>query len=318
MRASAPLGWPARTGTVAAGLALAQVLPEPPNRFHPVAWFGAAMQRVETGIYRDDRRRGLEHTVIGAALGAASGFVGRRLLGPAIANVVATTLTVGGRMLNREAAEIGTALAAGDLTSARDRLPALVGRDPSGLGHEEIARAVVESVAENTVDAFVAPALWATAAGGVGALTYRAINTMDSMVGHHSLRFEHYGWASARLDDLVNWVPARVTAAVVALLRPPRARAVWRAVTIDAPHHPSPNAGVVEAAFAAALGVRLGGANRYGDRLEERAPLGSGRAPVPDDIDAAVRLSRQVASVMTAALAIIAAAPSVVRLLRSR
>ena len=122
------------------------------------------------------------------------------------------------------------------------------GRDPSSLSADEVARAVVESVAENSVDAVVAPVVWGTVAGGVGALTYRAINTMDAMVGHHSDRFEQFGWASARVDDLVNWVPARIAAALVALLRPRQAREVWRAVRVDAPRHPSPNAGVIEAA----------------------------------------------------------------------
>ena len=175
---------------------------------------------------------------------------------------------------------------------------------------------MVESVAENTVDAIVAPVLWGTVAGGVGALTYRAINTMDAMVGHHSDRFDQFGWASARLDDLVNWVPARVAAALVALLRPRRAREVWRAVRDDAPQHPSPNAGVVEAAFAAALDLRLGGVNRYGERVEERAALGRGRAPTAADIAAAVRLSRQLAGALIAGLAIAAAAPSVVQRLK--
>jgi adenosylcobinamide-phosphate synthase len=136
------------------------------------------------------------------------------------------------------------------------------------------------------------------------------------MVGHHGDRFEQFGWASARLDDLVNWVPARVAAALVALLRPRRAREVWRAVRVDAPRHPSPNAGVVEAAFAGALDLRLGGVNRYGDRVEERAALGRGRAPTAGDIAAAVRLSAQLAGAMIAGLAIAAAAPSVVRRLR--
>jgi adenosylcobinamide-phosphate synthase len=312
------LAWPARTGTVAIGLALAQVLPEPPNRYHPVAWFGAAMQQTENRRYRDDRRRGVEHTILGATMAAAGGFLGRRVLGPVAANVAATTLTVGGRMLTSEALAIESLLAAGDLGGARARLPALVGRDPTDLGPDEIARAVIESVAENSVDALVAPALWATAAGGVGALTYRAINTMDSMVGHHSDRFEQYGWASAKLDDLVNWVPARIAAGLVALLRPRRAELVWTAVRVDAPRHPSPNAGVIEAAFAAALGLQLGGTNRYGDRIEDRARLGQGSAPVPSDIRAAVHLSRQVAGVMIGALAAVAAAPSVVRLLRGR
>ncbi len=240
---------PARAGSVAIGLALAQVLPEPPNRYHPVAWFGSAMQQTEDRRYRDDRRRGVEHTILGATVAAAGGFIGRRVLGPVAANVAATTVTVGGRMLTSEAVAIESALTIGDLEGARSRLPALVGRDPADLGPDEIARAVVESVAENSVDALVAPVLWATAAGGVGALTYRAINTMDSMVGHHGARFEQYGWASAKLDDLVNWVPARVAAALVALIRPRRAAAIWTAVRVDAPHHPSPNAGVIEAAL---------------------------------------------------------------------
>ena len=315
-RGQGRLSLPARAGTVAAGLALAQVLPEPPNRYHPVAWFGSTMERAEQRRYRDDRARGVQHAAIGAAIGAATGFAGRLLVGPAAMNVVATTVTVGGRMLTSEAVAIGAALDAGDLDDARARLPALVGRDPSSLSADEVARAVVESVAENSVDAVVAPVLWGTVAGGVGALTYRAINTMDAMVGHHSDRFEQFGWASARLDDLVNWVPARVAAALVALLRPGRAREVWRAVRVDAPRHPSPNAGVVEAAFAAALDLRLGGVNRYGDRVEERAALGRGRAPTAADIAAAVRLSHQLAGAMIAGLAIAAAAPSVVRRLK--
>ena len=164
---------------------------------------------------------------------------------------------------------------------------------------------MVESVAENTVDALVAPgAAGPSVAGGVGALAYRAVNTMDAMVGHHSDRFEHYGWASARLDDLVNWVPGPGRGrGLVALLRPRRAAAIWRAVRVDAPHHPSPNAGVIEAAFAAALGLQLGGTNRYGDRVEERARLGRA-APRPGATSQRPsRLSRQVAGVMIGALA---------------
>jgi adenosylcobinamide-phosphate synthase len=141
---------------------------------------------------------------------------------------------------------------------------------------------------------------------------------MDAMVGHHSARHEHYGWASARLDDLVNWVPARLAAGLVALVRPRRAAAVWRAVRLDAPQHPSPNAGVVEAAFAAALDLRLGGTNRYGERVEERAPLGRGRPAEPGDIARAVRLSRHLTGAMLAGLAIAVAAPSVVNLLKGR
>jgi adenosylcobinamide-phosphate synthase len=178
-----------------------------------------------------------------------------------------------------------------------------VGREPAGLDEQEIARAVVESVAENTVDALVAPAFWAAVCGAPGALAYRAVNTLDAMVGHRSTRYHAYGWASARLDDVAGYLPARLTAALVAGVRPGRAAAVWRAVRGQAPAHPSPNAGVAEAAFAAALGLRLGGCNRYGDRVERRPWLGQGRPAARSDIQAAVRLSSDVSWLLTAILA---------------
>ncbi len=164
-------------------------------------------------------------------------------------------------------------------------------------------RAVVESVAENTVDAVVAPALWGAVLGGAGALGYRAANTLDSMVGHRSPRYARFGTASARLDDALGWVPARATAVLVALVRPGRAGAVVTAVRRDAPAHPSPNAGVAEAAFAAALGVQLGGANRYGDRVEVRPALGDGPPPGRGDVGRAVALSRDVTLALAALLA---------------
>src|SRR5205085_1729269 len=201
------------------------------------------------------------------------------------------------------------ALEDADLDEARALLPALVGRDPTGLDDKEITRAVVESVAENTVDAVVAPLLWAAAAGAPGALGHRAVNTMDAMIGRRSARYLRYGWAAARLDDLAAWVPARVTAAAVAAVRPRSAPAVWNAVRHEAPRHPSPNAGVAEAAFAAALGLRLGGANRYGDRIEVRPSLGDGRPPERHDIGRAVRLAGDVGLALTCALAGLGAAP---------
>jgi len=166
----------------------------------------------------------------------------------------------------------------------------------------------VESLAENTVDAVVAPALWGALLGAPGTLGYRAVNTMDATVGYHNERYEDYGWASARLDDMANFIPARVTAALVAAVRPSAARAVWRAVRHDAPLHPSPNSGVAEAAFAAALGVRLGGVNTYGGRIERRAQLGWGRAPEAPDIGAAVALCRDVTRGLIVSLLALAAA----------
>lgn len=272
---------------VALGLVADRLFGEPPAAMHPVVAFGRVMRRVERSLYRDRRAAGVAHALIGAGVGvAAGGLVG--------STAVATWVAVAGRALGSAATAVGSALVDGDLDRARELLPALVGRDPSTLDEKEIARAVVESVAENTVDAVVAPALWAAVAGAPGALGYRAVNTLDAMVGHHSARYENYGWASARLDDVAGWVPARATAALVAGVRPAAARAVWTAVRTQAPAHPSPNAGVAEAAFAAALGLRLGGTNRYGDRVEIRPPLGTGRPAEAGDIARAVALSRDV------------------------
>ncbi len=285
----------------AAGLALDRLLPEPPGVVHPVALFGVVMSGIERRIHRDARGVGVLHALAGAGLGLGAGAVVR-------STALATSSAVAGRALAGTAGDLGRALAVHDVERARQMMPSLVGRDPSRLGSGEMARAVVESVAENTVDAVVAPAFWGAVAGAPGALGYRSVNTLDSMVGHRSARYANYGWASARLDDLLAWVPARLTAALVALVRPRAARAVWSAVRTQAPAHPSPNAGVAEAAFAAALGVRLGGANRYGDRVEERPPLGWGRAPGVEDIGAAVRLSGDVTAALAAALAVIGCA----------
>jgi adenosylcobinamide-phosphate synthase len=275
---------------------LDRVLPEPPGAIHPVVLFGLVMTRVEHRFHRHARGAGALHALAGLGLGVAAGA----LVGSTAA---ATTSAVAGRALAEAALDVDRSLRSGDLEEARSLLPALVGRDPSALDGAEIARAVVESVAENTVDAVVAPALAGALAGAPGAMGYRAVNTLDSMVGHRSERYADYGWASARLDDLLAWVPARLTALLVVLVRPRAARAVWTAVRTQAPAHPSPNAGVAEAAFAAALGVRLGGANRYGDRTEVRVALGTGRPVGTEDIAAAVRLSAHVSAALAVGLA---------------
>ena len=286
-----------RALAAAAGIVADRALGEPPARAHPVAGFGRLLRAVERGLYRDARAPGALHAAIGTGVGAGAGLV----VGSTTA---ATYLAVAGRSLGQAATRVAGALAAGDLEGARRLLPVLVGRDPAVLDEKEVARAVVESVAENTVDAVVGPALWGALAGGAGALGYRAVNTLDAMVGHRSARYRRYGWASARLDDLAGWVPARVTAVLVAAVRPGAAAAVRHAVRNQAPAHPSPNAGVAEAAFAAALGLRLGGENRYGDRVELRPPLGTGRTPEADDIARAVDLSRDVSLALAGALAL--------------
>jgi adenosylcobinamide-phosphate synthase len=200
-----------------------------------------------------------------------------------------------------------SSLADGDLGAARAALPALAGRDPSALDPAGLARATVESVAENTSDAAVAPLFWGAVAGVPGLLGYRAVNTLDAMVGHRSPRYTRFGWAAARLDDAANWVPARLTAALTVACAPlvggsasGALRTWWR----DGAAHPSPNAGRCEAAMAGALGLRLGGRNVYGTRTEDRPLLGDGRPPVPADVRRAVRLSTAVwtsAAVLAAA-----------------
>ncbi|USQ81313.1 adenosylcobinamide-phosphate synthase CbiB [Ornithinimicrobium faecis] len=285
----------------AVGLLLDRALGEPPDAWHPVAWFGTAMQHVEQRLYADNRVRGTAHAAIGAGTGLLAGVVLVRVcdLAPVprpLGRVVATALAVGvassGRMLRNTSQDIQQLLAQEDLAGARERVTWLVGRDPSGLDASGIASAVVESLAENTVDAVVAPVFWALVAGAPGVLAHRAVNTMDAMVGHHSERYERYGWAAARLDDLMAWVPARIMAGVVAVvscLTPdaPGPQAVLRIVRRDAPAHPSPNAGVAESAAAAALGVRLGGPLHYGSRFEDRPVLGEGPRPTAHTISSA-------------------------------
>jgi adenosylcobinamide-phosphate synthase len=285
-----------RPAAAAVGVVLDRLLGEPsPSAPHPVALLGRALAAIEGRTYRDTRAAGVAHAVAGIAVGAAAGAVLR-------STTVAAAVCVAGRMLGDAALGVAGPLAAGDLDAARAALPALVGRDPASLDADGVARAVVESVAENTVDAVVAPALWAAAFGAPGVGAHKAVSTLDSMVGHRTPRYERFGWASARVDDAMAWVPARATAVLVAAVRPRRAGEVWTTVRRDAPPHPSPNAGVAEAAFAAALGLRLGGETRYGDRVEQRPDLGRGRAPVAGDIAAAVRLSADVSWALAGAL----------------
>ena len=223
-----------------------------------------------------------------------------------------TWAVLGGRSLELEATAVAALLGDGDLSGARARVTHLVGRDPSGLDAGEVSRAVVESVAENTADAVVAPLAWGAAAGVPGLLAYRAANTLDAMVGHHTARHERFGWASARLDDVVNLPASRLTGLLTVAAAPGSGAAAWRAWRRDARAHPSPNAGVPEAAFAGALGVRLGGTNVYGDgsgrRAEHRAALGDGRAATCDDIGRSTRLAFRV-DLMAAVVAAAALRP---------
>ncbi len=282
---------------------LADLALSDPKRGHPVAMFGQAAAKLELVTYRDSRIAGVLHVglLVGAVsvLGVAVQRAARR--GGRLCSIAATAtaawVSLGGTSLARTGVEMSELLERDDIEAARRLLPSLCGRDPARLDGPGLTRATLESVAENTSDAQVAPMLWATLGGTPAVLAYRAINTLDSMIGHRSPRYRRFGWAAARLDDAANYVAARVTAALVVMCAPvvggspSGAVRAWRK---DAARHPSPNAGVVEAAFAGALGVRLGGPTQYRHELQIRPTLGDGGPPGMADLRRAVALSRAV------------------------
>ncbi|OBH07136.1 adenosylcobinamide-phosphate synthase [Mycobacterium sp. E2699] len=266
-----------------------------PQRGHPVALFGRAAAALERVTYRDGKAAGALHAgLLVGAVTVPAAAVARR---SAAATGAATWICLGGTSLARTGLEMSRLLERDDVAAARRLLPSLCGRDPARLDAAGLTRAALESVAENTSDAQVAPLLWAAAGGAPAVLAYRAINTLDSMIGHRSPRYLRFGWAAARLDDTANYVAARATAALVVLCAPVvdgSPAAALRAWRRDAARHPSPNAGVVEAAFAGALGVRLGGPTQYHHELQIRPTLGDGRQPEVADLRRAVALSRAV------------------------
>jgi adenosylcobinamide-phosphate synthase len=290
----------------AVGLALgfaADLLLADPRRGHPVALFGRGAAALERLTYSDHRVAGAAHTGLLVGALAATGIVADRAAArrgagwTAALTAVTTFVALGGTSLARTGADMARLVDRGDIAGARALLPSLCGRDPNSLDPAGLTRAALESVAENTSDAAVAPLWWGALGGPTGLLVYRGANTLDAMIGHRSPRYARFGWAAARFDDVLNYVPARATGLLVAACAPltggsPRqALTAWRR---DAARHPSPNAGVAEAAFAGALGIRLGGPTQYAHRLEIRPTLGDGRLPEPVDLRASVRLSRAV------------------------
>jgi adenosylcobinamide-phosphate synthase len=272
----------------------ADVLVGDPRRHHPVAGFGQAAIAAERAAYAPTRSRGAV-VVAGLVLGAAAAaqLLAELAAEPALAAV--TWGTLGGRSLRCEALAVSDLAQREDLTGARERLRSLCGRDAAALDEVGLRRAVIESLAENTADAVVGALLWCAIAGPAGGAAYRAANTLDAMFGHRSERYRSFGWAAARLDDVMNWPVARMAGLLAVLLAPlvgGSPRAAVRAWRRDAPAHPSPNAGQIESAFAGALGVRLGGPLTYGGRFEERPVLAAGgRDPEAADVERAARLS---------------------------
>ena len=300
----------ARVAGMVAGYLADRVLGDP-RRGHPVGGFGAAAARLERITYRDTRIAGaVQVGLLLSVLGGLGAVAQRRAasrgsLASVTLTAAVTWLSLGGTSLARTGRAMAELMAAGDVERARQLLPSLCGRDAAVLDGPGLTRAAVESVAENTSDAQVAPLLWATVGGVPAVLAYRGVNTLDAMIGYRSPRYVRFGWAAARLDDVANYAAARVTAALVVVCAPvvggspAGAVLAWRR---DAARHPSPNAGVAEAAFAGAIGVRLGGPTCYRHEWEIRPTLGDGPQPGVADLRRAVRLSQvvQAAAVVVA------------------
>ena len=264
-----------------------------PSRWHPVAGFGTAASTLERAAYAPTRARGVWVSgvlVIAATAGAEA--LARR--SRPVALIALTWAALGGRSLRREARLVADLIEHGDLTAGRAALQALCGRDAEALDAGGLSRAVVESVAENTSDAVVGALIWGAIGGPSGIAAYRAANTLDAMFGHRDERYAAFGWFAAKLDDAMNWPAARLAPAITCTAAgavggsPARTVATVRR---DGSAHPSPNAGMIEAAFAGALGVQLGGPLSYGARVEVRPRLGDGRSPGVADISRATRLS---------------------------
>src|SRR2546421_4946537 len=247
----------ANAGGMVGGALLEAALGDP-RRFPPTAGYGRLAGALERRLYAPTRPAGAAYAAVAVgvpvALATAATLATRRHPWLRAGLVAATTwATLGGTTLRREATAMADSLDAGDLPAARQRLPHLCGRDPSTLDESELARATVESVAENSSDAEVAPLVWGALAGLPGLVGYRTVNTLDAMVGHRSARYRHFGTAAARLDDAANVGPARFTAALTALVAPlaggSRSAAV-RTWLRDGARHPSPNSGQCEAAMA--------------------------------------------------------------------
>ncbi|MBB6675351.1 adenosylcobinamide-phosphate synthase CbiB [Cohnella nanjingensis] len=286
---------------------------------HPVVWIGRLISRLERLLLRQGQPRSVVRGKGVLLTVAVTGLAGlfcwavcvlagwiHPWLGFA-ANVWFISTTFAVRGLREAAMAVHRPLRQGDLTEAREKVGWIVGRDTADLSEPEVARAAVETVAENTVDAFVSPLLFAVLGGAPLAMLYRAANTLDSMVGYRDERYRDFGWASARFDDVLNYIPARVTGVLLTatawFVRPASASRAWRAIRAFAKLHPSPNSGIPESAVAGALGIRLGGTNRYGGIVSERARLGWPlRAIVPDDIVLAVRMLYGVSYILAGGL----------------
>jgi adenosylcobinamide-phosphate synthase len=272
---------------------------------HPVAWIGALIGVLDRRFNREDQSQeqrksaGIASTAAMVALSAAVGFLIQTIvqqlpMGNILLALIASVF-IAQRSLYQHVARVRSAFVEGGLAGARKAVAMIVGRDPEQLDEAGICRAAIESCAENFSDGVVAPAFWLALLGLPGLIAYKAINTADSMIGHRSARYASFGWAAARLDDLVNLVPARLSALLLAIAAPiagATIRASLRVVQRDASKHRSPNAGWPESAMAGALGVALAGPRRYASHMVDDPFINAeATSPAaPDDIGRALDL----------------------------
>src|SRR5215831_3116355 len=290
---------------------------------HPVIWMGSLIAALERRWNRETAAPALRRTLGAVAVVLLVGFVGvaafiieRGLLilpfGLIGVAVIAGTL-IAQRSLHQHVARVADALDNAGLAGGREAVSHIVSRDTKTLDEAGVARAAIESLAENFSDGVVAPVLWMIMAGLPGAAIYKAVNTADSMIGHRTARFQAFGWAAARFDDLLNLPASRLSAlliiAAAAATKGSSASAAWRAVRRDARHHRSPNAGYPEAAIAGALGLALAGPRIYAGVHVDDAFMGNGRyAAKTNDIQAALGLYRRADAILIGLVAMLAAA----------
>jgi adenosylcobinamide-phosphate synthase len=297
---------------VAAALILDALFGEPPEVLHPTVWMGCMISASERVALRwkNPRVRYLAGAALALSLPTLVFVLVRSLLDLTprqtrwLFETVLISTSLSMRGLGEAAAAVERELRAGDLELARASASEMVGRDTADLSAPEVARAVVESVAENTSDGVVGPMLYGLLLGAPGALAYKAVNTLDSMVGYRTYPYAELGWASARLDDLANLVPARLTVLMVAAVSGRSFRTLDTARRYG-PLTASPNAGWAEAAFAGALGSKLGGPNAYGGVVREGPILGDGRPPGPEEIRHSLKLMRRCSALFAGAAVLV-------------
>lgn len=283
---------------------------------HPVTWLGGLIAGIDTALNRASdppalrRAAGVAGALAVIALSVALGWALQSLLPSGWVHIVLIGILawplVALRSLHDHVAAVATPLLAGDVAASRDAVSRIVGRDPASLDDAGIARAAIESLAENTSDGIVAPVFWGALLGLPGILGYKAINTLDSMIGHRSERHEAFGWAAARIDDVANFIPARLTGFLFVMLAPRRSDAL-ACMTRDARRHRSPNAGWPEAAMAGGLGVRLSGPRIYHGSITNEPWLNEGASdPRAADITEALTVYRRAMLLVAGVLAILA------------